>query len=202
MANKMKLLKVTDFPTNHENPFLMQAVPQIKSHFGVAQVNAAGAGQRAILNAVDPNTGEVVGNTTFVKKKIVDEDQFTKLYLSQFQAFFDLTQVGLKVFGYIMTCMKASSDMIYFDKEACKTYTQYKSSVSIYKGIAELLNGGIIARGWSDSIFFLNPLIVWNGSRVTFVTQYEKKSKPKQIEDKNQLTMQFDEFNAEIVESV
>lgn len=200
MAQKMKSVKVTDFPQNHENPFLPKAIPEMKGHFVRAYVNASGADQRAVFNAVDPNTGEVVGNTTFVKKKVVDDEQFTKLYLTQFEAFFDLSQAGLKVFGYIMTCMKAASDMIYFDKEACKTYTNYNSYASIYKGIAELLNCGIIARGWSDSIFFLNPLIIWNGSRVTFVTQYEKKSKSKQIEDKNQLSMDFDALEAEFDE--
>lgn len=93
--------------------------------------------------------------------------------------------------------------MIYFDKEACKEYTKYKSSASIYKGIAELLSCGIIARGWSDGIFFLNPLVVWNGDRVTFVTQYEKQSKTRK-EDKNQLAMHFEEFedvDAEVLDS-
>lgn len=199
MVTKNKLLKVSDFPQNHENPFLPTAIPQMKSHFTRAYVNAAGADQKAILNAVDPNTGEVVGNTTFVKKKIVDDEQFAKIFLAQFEAFFDLSQAAIRVFGYITTCMMAAKDMVVFDKNDCKKYTHYTASSTIYKGIAELLNCGIIARGWSDNVFYINPLIVWNGSRVTFVTQYEKKSsKARLIEDENQLSMQFEEFNAEI----
>lgn len=201
MAQKTKqLVKVTDFPQNHENPFLPKAIPEMKGHFTRALVNAAGADQKAVLNAFDPSTGEVLGNTTFVRRKIVDDDKFTKLYLAQFEAFFDLSQAGIRVFGYFMTCMKPSRDMVVFDKEACMAYTHYTSSSSIYRGIAELLNCSIIARGWTDGIFFVNPLIVWNGNRVTFVTQYEKKSKSKQIEDKNQLSMDFDALEVEFDE--
>ena len=39
----------------------------------------------------------------------VDEEQFTKLYLSNFAAFFDLSQAAIRVFGYFMTCMKPVS---------------------------------------------------------------------------------------------
>jgi len=200
MAAKNKIVKVSDFPLNHQNPFLPEAIPAMKKHFVRAYVNSVGNGAKAIINGVDPDTGEIVAQPTFMRKKIVDDEEFTKLYLSQFQAFFELSTVGLRVFGYLMQCMKPSIDMIYFDKEACKEFTHYSASSSIYRGIAELLNCGVIARGWADNIFFINPLISWNGSRVTFVTQYEKKSKSKQIEDKNQLSMDFDALEAEFDE--
>ena len=48
--------------------------------------------QKAILQAFDPETGELVGHTQFIRQIEVDEEQFTKLYLSNFSSFFDLKQ--------------------------------------------------------------------------------------------------------------
>ena len=82
--------------------------------------------------------------------------------------------------------------MIYFDLQECLAYTKYNSKTMVYRGLAELVNGGIIARGKNDNVYFINPLIIWNGDRARFVTEYVKKSKKKkQLEDKNQLTIDF-----------
>ena len=35
----------------------------------------------------------------------------------------------------------------------------------------------IIARGWADQLYFVNPLIVFNGNRVTFARSYVKRKK-------------------------
>ena len=101
-----KSIKLTDFPANVENPFLKQAVQEVDKHIVHKWRNTAGSDQKAISLVIDPESGEVMGQTTFMRQIQVDEDQFTKLYLTQFRAFFDLTQAGIRVFGYIMTCMK------------------------------------------------------------------------------------------------
>ena len=146
MAQKTKqLVKVTDFPQNHENPFLPKAIPEMKGHFTRALVNAAGADQKAVLNAFDPSTGEVLGNTTFVRRKIVDDDKFTKLYLAQFEAFFDLSQAGIRVFGYFMTCMKPSRDMVVFDKEACSALPEVIHICQSGKGLVAACCGEFAA---------------------------------------------------------
>lgn len=188
-----KSIKLTDFPANVENPFLKQAVQEVDKHIVHKWRNTAGSDQKAISLVIDPESGEVMGQTTFMRQIQVDEDQFTKLYLTQFRAFFDLTQAGIRVFGYIMTCMKPRKDMIYFDLQECLAYTKYNSKTMVYRGLAELVNGGIIARGKNDNVYFINPLIIWNGDRARFVTEYVKKSKKKkkQLEDKNQLTIDF-----------
>lgn len=181
------------FPQNTKNPFLKQAILEVDRHIVHKWKNTAGSDQKAISLVIDPDSGEIVGQTTFMRQIEVDEDKFTKLYLTQFQVFFDLTTAGIRVFGYVMTCMKPKNDMIYFDRDECMEYTKYKSVESVYRGLTELLNAGIIARGKNDNVYFINPLIIWNGDRARFVTEYVKKSKKKkkQLEDKNQLTIDF-----------
>ena len=184
--------RLSSFPQNTKNPFLKQAILEVDRHIVHKWKNTAGSDQKAISLVIDPDSGEIVGQTTFMRQIEVDEDKFTKLYLTQFQAFFDLTTAGIRVFGYVMTCMKPKNDMIYFDRDECMEYTKYKSVESVYRGLTELLMAGIIARAKNDNFYFINPLIIWNGDRARFVTEYVKKSKKKkQLEDKNQLTIDF-----------
>lgn len=187
--------KLTDYPTNRENPFLKQAVEQVEKAVVRKWKNTAGSDAKAILSVVDNDTAEIVGQTTFMRKIEVDEDQFAKLYLSQFQAFFDLTTAGIRVFGYIATCMKPRNDMIFFKLKDCLEYTKYTSKNTVYKGLTELIEAGIIARGDTEYLYFINPLIAWNGDRARFVNEYVKKQKKakKQLDDPNQLQLPFPE---------
>ena len=52
---------------------------------------------------------------------------------------------------------------------------QYKSDKAIYKGLAELVQSEIIARGPNEYNWFINPLIVFNGDRVSFTKTYVRK---------------------------
>ncbi len=183
--------KVSQFQKNDENPFLNQALEVIDKNIVKKYKNSSSTDQKATLLAYDPNTSEVLGYTRFVRQIEVDEDQFAKLYLSNFAAFFDLSQASIRVFGYILTCLKPKQDMIVFFMDKCKEYTKYETTKPIYKGLAELLHAEIIARGPADNLWFINPMVVFNGDRVTFAKTYIRKKGSKQIEDKSQLKINF-----------
>ena len=80
----------------------------------------------------------MVGHTSFIQQIEVDEEKFTKIYLSQFSAFFDLNQQGIKVFGYIMTRLKPKQDMFIFLMDECLEYTGYKNHRSVHQGVTVL----------------------------------------------------------------
>ena len=177
-----KKVKLSDFPINEENPFMKVMIDEMVHHTTL-KISSTKKDEDVWINH---STGEA-GNMVFVKKKVVDDDKFAKIFLSQFQAFFDLTTAGIRVFGYIMTCLRPKEDMIWFMLKDCMAYTKYSSKAPIYKGLAELLEAKIIARGETDYLYFINPLIAFNGDRVSFCTSYEKKSKHKQ----EQLSLPF-----------
>ena len=144
----------------------------------------ASAEQRAVAAVADIETGEVF-KTSFIRRIEVDEDQFAKIYLAEFSAaFFELSQSAIRVFGYIMTCMKPKRDMIVFDRKKCMEYTKYKSE-----------KAEVIARGPADNLWFINPLIVFNGDRASYTREIikKKRTQPKKEEDKNQLSIGFEE---------
>jgi len=191
MELKNKGLKNTllSFEKNKENPFLKQAVEQVNNHVVKKYRTAGTTSQKAILRAVD-NDNNIVGHTQFVKQIEVDEERFAKIYLSQFSAFFDLKSQGIKVFGYIMNNLFKDKDYFYFDREECLNYTGYKSEKSIYIGLADLIENEIIARGKNDIMYFINPMVFFNGDRITFAKTYVKKK--KDVVPQNQSSLNFD----------
>jgi hypothetical protein len=196
MKGKNETKSITKYAKNRENPFLEQAVEQVNRNIVKKYKTASKTGEKAILKAYDESTGEVLGHTQFIRQIEVDEEQFTKVYLSQFSAFWELKTQAIKVFGYIMNQLQPKKDLFMFFVDECMEFTGYKSEKSIYIGIASLLEQGIIARGRTDSLYFINPMVAFNGDRLTFAKTYiKKKSNTKKI-DPNQTSL-LDGFSTE-----
>lgn len=176
MSNKQRnSTSIKEFEMNRENPFLKEAVEQIQQNVVKKYKTATKTDQKAILQAFDPDTGEVLGHTQFIRQIEVDEQQFAKLYLSQFSSFFDLKPQAIKVFGYILQQLIPNRDEFMFFLDDCMSYTGYKSDTSIRIGLTNLLQNKLIARGRADNLYFINPMIAFNGNRVTFAKTYVKK---------------------------
>lgn len=191
---KKQIANVTDFQKNKENPFLQLAFDKIKDNTVKKYKKTSGTSQSAILQAVNAE-GEVVGHTSFIQQIEVDEEQFTKIYISQFSAFFELKNQGIKVFGYIMKQLIPKQDFFYFFMDDCLAYTGYNSEKSVYIGLASLLQNEIIARGRNDTLYFINPMVLFNGDRITFAKTYVKKQNAKNLTNPNQTNLlnQFEE---------
>lgn len=178
-------VKLSDFEKNETNPFIDKAIDDVQ--ISRKYKSASGADQRAILHAVNPETGELLGHTTFIRQIEVDEERFTKLYLSQFESFWDLPKNSIRVFGYIMSKMKPKNDKVEFRLSECMEMTKYNTKKPIYEGLAALIASGIIARGYNEYVYFINPLVAFNGDRVSYIKTYIKKKRG--IKDPNQLSL-------------
>lgn len=188
METQTKPVKLTDFPLHTENPFTTHAMEVINEHtFRTRKYFSA---EKVILDVVNTNTGEVEGVQNFTKFVEVDDEQFTKLYLNNIQNFFELGKTAIRVFCYIQTRLKPNSDTFVFYLDECKEFTNL-SSASVYKGLAELVKNEFIARGKKDIIYYINPLIFFNGNRVVFAKAIKKKNNPD--EDENQLQIPFNQ---------
>lgn len=173
MADK-NTLSVSKLPQFEENPFLESALQNIEEN--TVRKTQFVNGSRGVENIVaNSETGEVVGHTKFVRYIEMDEEKFAKVYLSQFAAFWELSKTAIRVFGYVISNLIPNKDIVYIDIQEVLKYTGYKEEKSVYKGIAELVNAGIIARSTSFVKYFINPMIFFNGDRVTYATTYIRK---------------------------
>lgn len=169
--------KLSDFELNKENPFAKQALVNIGSALVSKSVKGTNKDESAILKAVDGN-GEILGNSVFIRNKAVDTESFAKFFLAGFKAFFDLKPASIKVFKYILGQLKPNQDSFMFFMDECKEETGY-SEVSIFRALGELCCAKIIARGRADIEYYINPMCVFNGDRVTFATTYINENYPQ-----------------------
>lgn len=175
--SKEKKPQLRQYQFNKENPFINQAIKQVKNNIVKKYKTATKTGEKAILKAYDENTGEVLAHTQFIRQVEVDEDKFAKLYLNNFEAFFDLKNNAVKVFGYILNQLTPNKDEFIFLMDDCLEFTKYKTKTSIFDGLAQLIENGIIARGKTDFMYYINPMVAFNGNRISFTKTYVKKKK-------------------------
>jgi len=166
--------KVTDFQKFRENPFVEKAVQDIKI---IKKTQVIKARDRAEIQMIVSDAGEVEGYSQFLRFIEVEEAQFAKLYLSQFSAFWDLSKPAIRVFGYIINVLKPKSDSFILRMEPCLEYTGYKHRKDVMTGISSLIENGVVARSEYGDEYFINPLVVFNGDRVTFAKTYIKRKR-------------------------
>lgn len=181
-----KRSSLRSYKKNKTNPFMEEALQEIENKTVKKYRNSAGTSQTAILQAID-NEGNAVGHTSFIRRIEVDEDQFSKIYLRQFRAFWDIGPEAIRVFDYIMQQMRIGQDRFPFIMDEALDYTEYKDAKSVRIGLTNLLEKGIIARGPTDTLYYINPMIIFNGNRVTFAQEFVKKK--KKASDPNQIAM-------------
>lgn len=176
MSSKYK--KVRDFEEYQDNPFIERAIEEIKV---VKKTQVMRTENKDEIQMIVNSDGAVEGYSAFMRFIEVDEERFAKIYLNQFGAFWDLPKPAIRVFGYIISVLKPKYDNFLFDMEACLEYTKYSTEKSVFEGIGALIAGGIIARSNKHYKYFINPLVVFNGSRITFAKTYIKKKKESNL---------------------
>ena len=100
-----------------------------------------------------------------IKRGVVDNRKYIKLFIEDIDLVKDLSTSGLKVFCYIMKNIGIKKDNLVIVLEDCMEYTGYTSRVNVYNGIANLLEKGIIYRKEGSSSYFINVNVFYNGNR-------------------------------------
>ena len=174
---KKELMNLSDFQNNKENPFAKQTIVQMGNYLATRQVAGKNDDERAVLQAYDENTGEMLGQTVFMRTKMVDTETFAKVYQAGFSAFADLKPSVMKVFQYIVSQLKPDNDRFFLFVEDIVEATGY-SKMTVYRALGHLCSREIIARGRGETDYFINPMYVFNGNRVTFITNWINANVP------------------------
>lgn len=169
---------LTDFKMNRENPFAKQTIVQMGNYLASKQIQGKNYDERSVLLAVDQNTGEPLGQTVFMRTKMVDTETFAKVYQLGFQAFAELKPSVMRVFQYIIEQLKPNNDRFFLYVEDIMEVTGY-TKMTVYRALGQLCAREIIARGSSNTDYFINPMYVFNGNRVTFITNWINSNAPE-----------------------
>lgn len=123
-----------------------------------------------IITNVD--TGEI-GVGALLRTKRVDKDKFVKLYTDKLAYWLKLTKTGQRVLMYFITILRPNTDHVNVILDEAQEITGYTSIAPIYRGINELIELNIIARGRATSLYFINPSFIFNGNRMVFAEAIE-----------------------------
>jgi len=114
--------------------------------------------------------------------KLVDTEEFVKVYTQNIRFFFDLSHTAQNVLMPLMLeIQKSAKDVahIYFSYddaiENCKILEiKHMSRVTFNRGINELIKSDFIApAAKGNNWWWLNPNLVFNGDRIKFVKEYK-----------------------------
>jgi len=187
--SKSTYLKKRIYQKFKENPFIDKAIQTISQNTSYKRQFMKGdkGVQSQIINS---DTGELQGQTMFVRMVELDEDKFAKIYLAELGLLWEMKKPALRVFSFVIASLIPNKDEFYFSTTKALEFTKYKSISQLNIGISQLLSLGIIAKCIDEHWYYINPLFVFNGSRVTFAKTYVKTKKIEPA-DPNQLEISF-----------
>lgn len=155
---------------------------------------------------VSIGTGQREGVVEVTKVYEVDAERFVKIFTRHLSVFFDLTQNGLRLFEYALYVVGQThnKDAIHMHPIDADRYHKGMgrkgySRASFYRGVAELIQCGLIAESDITGKYFTNPAIYWNGDRARFITEMKQAPQiiapgEKTTQDTEDYTTQFEGF--------
>lgn len=156
-------------PTHTENPFLKGSEVQITGRKKRYTVASRG-------DTVIGPTGQVKAGIEHTIVRVVDDAQFVKVFSDGISGIYDLRSAGSKVFRFLFDQVQKHPNVdrlyLYF-MDATEEPWEISKPV-FFRGMAELLEKGFIARSANPNMFYLNPTMLWNGDRFRFVQEYQR----------------------------
>jgi len=189
MNKKATTFTLSKAETYSINPFVEKAIEEIQDN--TKRRIKWLKGNKAIQHHYDNEKGETIATAAFIQQIEIDETQFTKFYVSQLGLLFDLPKPALRVFAYILNTLQPKSDRFYIHMKEALKYTEYKEEKSIFIGLAFLCEKSFIARSESHYMYYINPMVFFNGDRITFAKTYIKKRDKLLKNDPNQGILNF-----------
>lgn len=160
---------LSDFPIFTANPFI-EPIISLKVKKKTISISSSS-------NMVINESGQYIGDSHVMVSKKVDKEEFVKIFKNQLALIFDLTKTAQKVMTYFIKNLGINKDIVIFDIERARIESGLNSKVSIYKGLAELVERRIIARSNLSQVYFINPSVLFNGDRLVVVNEWLRDDK-------------------------
>lgn len=166
--------------TYKENPSIEKAMVNTKK--GAKMV--FGNNNQTDITLYEDSTEEVKKLTLeFCAKKVIDKDEFIKIYIHSFPVLSELKNSTKILYQYILYLVnqEVGKDKIYISyKDYLNKAEENKfllkiSKATFYRGLEELLDKEILFKSELLNIYFLNIAYIFNGDRLRFITEYQLK---------------------------
>jgi hypothetical protein len=165
---------ITSLEEYKTNPFRKDAIIHAQIGFKSVKIGTT-------ETLVSTETGQIVEGQWHYQKQLVDKATFVKIYADQIHKIYELPKPARKLFEYIATNLQPNADEIYIMPDMLVELCGYKARNQVYKALVVLCKKGIIGKSFRPYWWFINPTVLFNGSRVTLINDYILQTK---VEDK------------------
>ena len=113
----------------------------------------------------------------------VDSEGFVKIFTKNVRSIFDLKPTTQRVLQYLMVELQKTpnAESVYLAWFGAEEYFSAESlnvsRTSFQRAMKELLLKGFIAESTKANQVWINPQLIFNGDRMTFINEYRMKSK-------------------------
>lgn len=102
----------------------------------------------------------------------VDHETFIKVFRDSIKYVAKLSRTAQAVLWYIMDNLPKDKGYVIIDNATVMDYCRFKTRKSVWDGVTELLDKNFLTRTSIPKKYWINPLIVFNGNRITYAQQY------------------------------
>lgn len=115
--------------------------------------------------------GSQVVSRVSIKQK-VEHETFVKVFKSSLKEIAKLSKTAQAILWYIMDYLPQDKCYVIIDNTTVMDYCGFKTRKSVRDGVVELLEKNFLTRTTVPKKFWVNPLIVFNGNRITYANEY------------------------------
>lgn len=131
-------------------------------------------------SVVDVETGEVLSDQfAIVNKKIVDKEEFVKIFGGAIGGMFELSKTAQDLFKVVLQVyidQDFMADRVYLSETVLKEHGYTKSKPTRQNAINQLLAHNFIARMEGEqNWYWVNPNMIFKGDRLTLINDYAIK---------------------------
>lgn len=102
----------------------------------------------------------------------VDREEFTKVFRSGIPYIAKLSKTAKSILYYIMDNLPKDKGYVIIDNSVVMEFCNFKTRKSVRDGVIELLEKNILTKSTITKKFWVNPLVMFNGNRITYAREY------------------------------
>lgn len=102
----------------------------------------------------------------------VDREQFTKIFREYIPYIAKLSRTAQAILWYVMDNLPKDKSYVIIDNSTVMEYCDFKTRKSVRDGVIELLDKNILTKSTVLKKYWVNPLIMFNGNRITYAKEY------------------------------
>lgn len=102
----------------------------------------------------------------------VDHEEFTKIFRESVGYILRLSRTAQSVIYYIIENLPKDKGYVIIDNATVMEQCNFKTRKSVRDAVVELLEKNIITRTTVPKKYWVNPLIMFNGNRITYANEY------------------------------